>query len=148
MFDGSEPMDQVGDRNDNIEPPEGVKRRKSWKGNPRPTKRLKATSEVTPIYAEETSGFRILRRIKMENEWYVHICSVFAQPGHLWTVVTYKGRTWIGGKKNLGGMTLYGEDEFVTQPEFMGARSNPVIHAYALEKGRGEGERRSGYCHK
>ena len=134
-FDESEPMDQRRDRDDDIEPPKGVKRKNLRKWNPRSTKRLKATSESTAIYAQETSGFRILRRMKVENQWYVHICSVFGQLGHLWTVVTYKGRTWVGGKEEAGRMTLYGEDEFVTQLEFMGARSYPVIHAYASEKG-------------
>jgi len=130
-------MDQTEDRDDDIEPPEGAKRKKSEKRNPRPTKSLKAMSERTSVYEKETSGFRILRRIKVENRWYVHICSVFDQPGHSWTVVTYKERTWIGGKENMSEMTLYGEDEFVTQLEFMGTRSNPVIHAYVKEQEQG-----------
>jgi len=134
-FDQSGLVYPTANNDDNdIEPSKGFKRKKSHKSDSRPTKRRKTESESALVYAEETSGFRLMRRINVENRRYVHICSVFAQPAHFWTVVTYKGRTWIGGKKTLGGMRLYGQDEFVTQPGFMGTCSNPVIHAYALEK--------------
>ena len=48
--------------------------------------------------------------------------------------MTYENKTWIGGKENLGGLKLYGDDEFVTQANFMGTKSNPCIHAYVLDE--------------
>ena len=132
----SEPVDLTMNENeDDIQLSKRVKRKNSQKNNARPTKRRKTKSESTVIYSEETSGFRIMRRIKVENRWYIYICSVFHQPGHFWTVVTYEERTWLSEKENLGGMILYGEDEFVTQLKFMETHSSPIIHAYALEKG-------------
>ena len=107
------------------------KRKKAPQKGPQEIKKPRVSSVDL---AKKTSGFRISRRVMLQNHRYIHLCTVFNQPLHFWSVVTYKNKTWIGGKENMGGMKLYGDEESIAHEGFMGTWSNPCIHAYALEE--------------
>ena len=110
---------------------EDGKRKNVSQNDSRTTKKPKTS---TVVWGKRTKGFRISRRVTLQNCRYIHLCTVFNEPHHSWSVVTYQNKTWIGGKENLGGMNLYGDEEFVTQERFMETDSNPCLHAYVLEE--------------
>jgi len=115
-IDLTEKDDMIGEGEPGAALVKSLKRKNASLNDPGGAKRAK----VSPVvWARETSGFRVLRTVTLQNRRYAHLCTVFNQHLHFWSVVTYKNKTWIGGKENLGGLKFYGDDEFVTQADFM-----------------------------
>ena len=101
---------------------------------PSPSPLDSKSAPITTTSAKETSGFEITRRVEFEGQAYHHLLSIIASPGHFWTVITYKGQTWIGGIDSEV-ITHYGADDFVTKVEHDGRPMQPMLHIYGKERG-------------